>query len=364
MVNERHPEVAERIIQAIHDRDEAPSIQAILSSQASLEEAGFVSPVWADLASGRAEAEPDHEEVEPNQPRVGWQSKAAREVESRSFEGVMDLLHDPKKALLRSQGSPLASAPFVAMPVDFMCRIESQPFRILLLRRLRPLTVHSCRCGRLLDSFGHHRSACPVAGVLGTRGFPLENAAARICREGGGRVRTNVLVRDMDIGVFNPLDTRRLEVVVDGLPLFRGAQIAVDTTLVCPLTREGRARPRCANVSGAAITAARRRKERRYPELSGDNARARLVVLAAEVGGRFSAETSQFLRGLASANVRGLPQVLQGRAHAGWVRRWSAMLGCTAARAFAVSLLDRVPAGVNGPEPSVHEVMRDDRHLL
>ena len=74
-------------------------------------------------------------------------------------------------------------------------------------------------------------------------------------------MRTNVLVWDMDIGVFNPLDTRRLEVVVDGLPLFRGAQIAVDTTLVCPLTREGRARPRCANVSGAAITAARRRKE-------------------------------------------------------------------------------------------------------
>ena len=33
MVNERHPEVAERIIQAIGDRDEAPSIQAILSSQ-------------------------------------------------------------------------------------------------------------------------------------------------------------------------------------------------------------------------------------------------------------------------------------------------------------------------------------------
>ena len=40
------------------------------------------------------------------------------------------------------------------------------------------------------------------------------------------------------------------------------------------------------------------------------------------------------------------------------------MLGCTAARAFAVSLLDRVPAGVDGPEPSVHDVMKDDGHLL
>ena len=31
---------------------------------------------------------------------------------------------------------------------------------------------------------------------------------------------------------------RYLEVVVDGLPSFRGAQLAIDTTLVCPLTRE------------------------------------------------------------------------------------------------------------------------------
>ena len=64
--------------------------------------------------------------------------------------------------------------------------------------------------------------------------------------------------------------------------------------------------------------------------------------------------------GLAS----GLPQVLQGRAHAGWVRRWSAILGCTAARAFAVSLLDQVPSGADGPDPTVHETLRDDRYVV
>ena len=357
MVNARHPEVAERIIQAIDDHDEAPSIQAILAGQASLEEAGFVSPAWLDLVSGRAEAELEQGEfVEPNQPRVGWQSKAASEVESRSLEGVMDLLHDPQKALLRSQGGPLASAPFVAMPVDRMFRIESQPFRILLMRRLRqplPLTIHSCRCGRLLDSFGHHWSACPVAGVLGTRGFPLENAAARVCREGGGRVRTNILVRDMDIGVMNPLDNRRLEFVVDGLPLFRGAHSQWtphwfapspekdEPDLGVPTSVERQSQPHG------------KRKERRYPELTSVNARAGLV-------GGFSEETSQFPKALASANVRGLPQELQGRAHAGWVRRWSAILGCTVARAFAVSLLDQVPSGADGPDPTVHEVLRDD----
>ena len=62
---------------------------------------------------------------------------------------------------------------------------------MLLLRRLwqpLPLSSSICRCGRPLDSRGHHRAACSVAGVLGRRGFALESAAARVCREAGGRV--------------------------------------------------------------------------------------------------------------------------------------------------------------------------------
>ena len=43
---------------------------------------------------------------------------------------------------------------------------------------------------------------------------------------------TNLFVRNMDLGVPRAGDNRRLEVVVDGLPLFGGAQLAVDTTLV------------------------------------------------------------------------------------------------------------------------------------
>ena len=100
---------------------------------------------------------------------------------------------------------------------------------------------------------------------------------------------------------MDQFDTRRLEVVVDGLPLFQGAQLAIDTTLVCPLTREGVAQPRTATVNGARLEVARRRKEARYPELAGDRGRARLVVLAGEVGGRFSDETAQFLRGVSES---------------------------------------------------------------
>ena len=97
-------------------------------------------------------------------------------------------------------------------------------------------------------------------------------------------------------------------------------------------------------------------------ELSGEGGRARLVVLAAEVGGRWSVETAQFLSGLARAKAQSAPLLLQGRVEAAWLRRWSATLACSAARSFAVSLLDRRPVpGTGDAIPSTHEVMRDDR---
>ena len=69
---------------------------------------------------------------------------------------------------------------------------------------------------------------------MGRRGFALESAAARVDEEAGGRVVTNMFVRDMDLGVPVAGDNRRLEVVVDSLPLHGGVQLAVDTTrLLC-----------------------------------------------------------------------------------------------------------------------------------
>ena len=91
-----------------------------------------------------------------------------------------------------------------------------------------------------LDSRGHHRAACTLARVLGRRGLSLENATARVCREAGGRVTTNVRVQDMDLLSLRQVDNRRLEVVVDGLPLFLGAQLAIDTTMVSPSGATGR----------------------------------------------------------------------------------------------------------------------------
>ena len=121
------------------------------------------------------------------------------------------------------------------------------------------------------------RVMCSVWGS-GTEGT-LESAAARMCREAGGPVATSVLVRDMDLAAPDLTDSRRLEVVVDGLPLFGGCQLAVDTTLVCALHCDG-SHGAAADADGVVLQFARRRKERTYPELVGPRSRARLVVLA------------------------------------------------------------------------------------
>ena len=218
----------------------------------------------------------------------------------------------------------MASVPYTSCPTARHSTFDAQTFRILLLRRLwlpLPSSSRVCRCGRPLDLCGHHRAACAVVGVLGRRGFSVESAAARVCREAGGRVSTNIRIQDMDIAMPNNIDERRVEILVDGLQLFHGAQLAVDTTLVSVLRRNGVPRPRCANVDGAALEAARRVKERRYPELSGRHGRTRLVVLGAEVGGRWSDETVHFLRHAARAKVRHEPAVLRTSAQHAWLRR-------------------------------------------
>ena len=269
-------------------------------------------------------------------------------------------LSTTEQALLRSQSGPMSGLPFSSVPSSPPTRFAPQLFRVLLLRRLwlaLPFSSRTCRCGRPLDVLGHHRAACSRAGVLGSRGFSLESAAARVCREAGARVSTNLFVRDLDLPIANH-DARRLEVVADGLPLF---ELAIDTTLVSSVQADGRPRPQCARVDGAALSEARRRKQRTYPELSGTQGRARLVVLAAEVGGRWSDEARAFVSQLAKAKARAVPRVLAGRARQ---HRWSSMLACAAARAFALSLLDKRPAlGSDGDTPSSSDVVAACRHL-
>ena len=288
----RHPDIEETIMQAVDARDEAPRVQAINRSRESLVQSGM-----AGKGGTRGGV------ILFGQPEVDFVRRRRRNTQA-----------------------PRASSPFISFSTNRTSRLEPQLLRVLFLRRMRlplPLSARACRCSHPLHILGHHRPACAVVGTLGRRGFPLENAAAKICREAVGKCD---LIRDLDLGVVVQFDARRLQVLVNGLPLFQG----VDTTLVCPLTREGEAKPHTATTSGVRLEVARRRKEARYPELAG-NGGGCMVVLAGEVGGRFSDETAQFLSGLASDKVRDVLQILQGRAHAAWMRRWSSFLACAAA---------------------------------
>ena len=173
----------------------------------------------------------------------------------------------------------------------------------------------------------------------------MESVAGRICREASGRVTTNILVRDLDVDLKDPGDARRLEVVVDGLTLHGGSQHAVDTTLVSQ-REQGLAR----GMEWHSLIAARRRKERRYPELVRRRSRARLVVLAVEVGGRSL---------LAKAKARDQNWLLR-RAEMAWRARWASLLACTVARGggFVIPRTSQA-SGADGETPALHEVERD-----
>ena len=233
---------------------------------------GYGSAPWEDLIRGVVPRD-DLDDAEPG-VKHGWQFQATQKVEDCYLSRAMrPRLPGPSRALLRSQGGPMARLPFTSFPTAVHSRFDAHPFRVLLLRRLwlpLPCASRNCRCGRPLDSSGDHRAACAVAGVLGRRGFMVESAAAR--------VSLNVRVQDMDLARPDVLDNRRLEIVADGLPLFHGAQLAIDTTVVSVLKRDGTPHTRCADVDGAALQAGRRRKETTNPELAGQFGSARLGV--------------------------------------------------------------------------------------
>ena len=102
------------------------------------------------------------------------------------------------------------------------------------------------------------------------------------------------------------------------------------------------------------------KEEGTYPELVGVHRRARLVVIALEVGGRWSTETRSFLSQLAKAKARGKPHLMRRRTEQAWRLRWGSMLSCAAARAVATSLLELPGArGGDGETATAADVEQD-----
>ena len=172
----------------------------------------------------------------------------------------------------------------------------------------------------------------------------------------------NAYLKDMNLGV-HAADLRRIEVLAQSLPCRSGAQLAVNITVRSVLTAAGDARPCAADEDGVIADGARRDKEEAYPELLAAR-RCALVVVALETGGRWSAEAAAFIEDLAYARARDAPAALRSAAAAAWQRRWVRMLATACANAFARSLVapvsDLGAAAVDGPAPSVADLLGPD----
>ena len=300
---------------------------------------GFIGrPSWTSLRAGARPPPPTV--AEPGEWQHGWQYYASSSLEHHFRETVVfvqssaaDLAH------LRSHAGPGASAAICGAPTGPEFTLSPPVFRTMILERLRlPLDIAEarCECGGFVDSLGRHRAACPRSGRLRSRAVAPERTLARICREAGAVVRCNVKLREMNVTVAAN-DEREVEVLASGLPLEHGAQLAVDVTLRSAVTASGRACPNAAVVDGVVANAARRDKERKYAELV-EGLRCKLVVVAIETGGRWSAEACNFVENLAWAKSREVAPVLQRSAFSAWRRRWTRMLSVSCCRAFAGSL--------------------------
>ena len=365
MIQNRNPGAAALLLASLQSGNALATRDAASAAVLLRSEGAHALPTWPDLAAGARPAAPvDVGPREPGDYAQGWQRVSAGTRTAHHREQLLSSFSRANQAMLRSQSGPNAGRVFFLLPTSPLTQFQPAHFRVLLLRRLRlslPLTAHRCRCRRLLDPLGDHRAACPQAGVLGPRSVPLERAIARVCREAGARVAENTLIRDLNLHGVHPADERRIEVIANGLPLWNGAQLAIDATLVSPLGRNGDARPRAARHDGAALDSARRRKERTYPELQASR-RCRLVVLGLEVGGRWSAESVNFIWQLARARARRSPEATRAATARAFAWRWTNLVSVAAATAFAASLLE-LPlsneACVDGAEPPPGDLLAD-----
>eukprot|EP00913_Durusdinium_trenchii_P019645 g18469.t1 len=138
-----------------------------------------------------------------------------------------------------------------------------------------------------------------------------------------------------------------------------GAQVAVDVTLVSPVARDGTAPARCAAEPGAAAAdAAARMQAPRDLSRVAQAPRARLAVLALEIGGRRGDDCEHFLRVLAA----GGPSVA---ATAALHHRWGS-LRSLAAQGSLVTTLPELPEQGGGapPSPAVLADLRQDERQL
>ena len=115
-------------------------------------------------------------------PWVAAGSNRSRALTPRGEPGPTTFERDGAGTVAFSR-RPNVGCPFFLFSYQRVGTVRLCTVWVFLLRRLwlpLPPSSRNCRCGRLLDVFGHHRAACAEDG---RRSFALDLAAARVCRE-------------------------------------------------------------------------------------------------------------------------------------------------------------------------------------
>ncbi len=321
----------------------AACLQEVATARERLLELGAEElPTWQTAATGAEPPQPDN--TDDFEFARGWQWYACSVRENFLAERVLKPLCDePQRAMVLSQGGS-GGAWLRAIPSEPVFQMNPIRFQVSMRRRLRwplPLTTHECRgraCRGLHDDKGDHPASCPRSGLLKLRSRPIEKVWVRVLREGGARVRENLMLRDAGIQV-DPADRRAIEIVVTGLPIEHGIPVAVDATMVSPLHADGTPHRQAAERPGVALQRGRRDKETTYPELLGSS-QLRLLTAGAETGGRLSHEAVRLLSELAAHKAASEPQALRAAAARAWRARWITMVSFVCQDALAATLVD------------------------
>ncbi len=344
----------------------AGCLQEVVRAHERLRELGADElPSWPEAMAGAEPPQP--ETADDLETARGWQHYACSVLENHLSERVLlPTLSDSQKAMALSQGSS-GGAWLRAIPSERVFQMNPLRFQVAMRRRVRwplPLASHRCRgraCHTAQDEHGDHAASCNRRGLRKSRAKPIEKVWARALREGGARVRENVLLRDAGLPV-DPSDQRAIEIVVTGLPVEHGIPLAVDATMVSPLHTDGTPHVGAASRAGVALARGRRAKERTYPELLGSS-RLRLLTAGVETGDRLSQEALQLLVTLSAHTASSEPQALRAAAARAWRARWVTMISTVCQDALAATLVDDgtlLLDAPGSPEPLSVDIWLDD----
>ena len=142
-------------------------------------------------------------------------------------------------------------------------------------------------------------------------------------------------------------DDRAIEVLAAGLPLFFGAQLAVDITVRCALAADGT--PGSTEPCAPELGRTRNGRTQNSSVATG-------VVWSLSLSKR---ERKLSVESLAAVRARDAPPALFHSAALAWRRRWSRMVAVSVARSFSSSLV-ALPAalhGVDGTAPDLVDLL-------